>query len=41
MRAATDPVIKAQPVSRRSAITGTHCPFPVRRLEVQHDARSN
>ncbi|MGU5592890.1 hypothetical protein [Aeromonas sanarellii] len=40
MRAATDPVIKAQPLSRRSAITGTPCPFPVRRLEVKY-ARSN
>ncbi|WP_459575138.1 hypothetical protein [Aeromonas enteropelogenes] len=40
MRAATDPIIKAQPVSRSSVVTGTPCPFPVRHLEVQH-ARSN
>ena len=33
MRAATDPAIKAPSVSKCSAITGTHCPFPVRRLE--------
>ncbi|MGL6645796.1 hypothetical protein ACSZOH_10260 [Aeromonas caviae] len=40
MRAATDPVIKAPSVSKRSAITGTPCHFPVRRLEVNY-ARSN
>ncbi|WP_421203502.1 hypothetical protein [Aeromonas enteropelogenes] len=40
MRAATDPIIQAQPVSRSSAITDTPCPFPVRRLEVKY-ARSN
>ncbi|WP_421242166.1 hypothetical protein [Aeromonas enteropelogenes] len=40
MRAATDPIIQAHQVSRSSAINGTPCPFPVRRLEVQH-ARSN
>ncbi|MFM5839652.1 hypothetical protein [Aeromonas rivipollensis] len=40
MRAATDPIIKAQQESRSAAITGTPCPFPVRRLEVKY-ARSN
>ncbi|MDU7780635.1 hypothetical protein ACK3YT_15905 [Aeromonas caviae] len=40
MRAATDPVIKAPSVSKCSAITGIHCPFPVRRLEVNY-ARCN
>jgi hypothetical protein len=40
MRAATDPIIKAQPVSRSAAITGTPRAFLVRRLEVKY-ARSN
>ncbi|MFN4321200.1 MAG: hypothetical protein ACK4E9_04150 [Aeromonas media] len=40
MRAATDPIIKAQQESRSTAITGTPRAFPVRRLEVKY-ARSN
>ncbi|WP_303810201.1 hypothetical protein [Aeromonas rivipollensis] len=40
MRAATDPIIKAQQESRSAAITGTPCPFLVGRLEVKY-ARSN
>ncbi|MGE6206437.1 hypothetical protein [Aeromonas media] len=40
MRAATDPITKAQPVSRSVAITGTPRAFLVRRLEVKY-AKSN
>ena len=40
MPRATDPVIKAQQVSKNGAITGTPRAFPVRRLEVKY-AHSN
>jgi hypothetical protein len=40
MRAATDPIIKAQQKSSSAAITGTPRAFPVRFLEAKY-ARSN
>ncbi|MGN4976833.1 hypothetical protein [Aeromonas sp. 95A] len=40
MRKATDPIIEAQQMSSRAAISGTPCAFPVRFLEAKY-AHSN